>query len=171
MGTRNAVLSLGQRRYLEIIAPDPKQEKIDAPRLNSLKMLKAPTLVGWAAHPGNLEEFVKRIHEQGIGIGGPFPGSRVRPDGRVLKWKTAALNDDRGGLIPFFIEWDKDSVHPASDAPGGCRLESFTVAGTDPEALAVEFRQLGINVAVQRSAKQELRATIAGPKGGMELRS
>jgi hypothetical protein len=61
MGTRNALLSLGVRRYLEVIAPDPKQENVDAQRLNSLKKLKAPKLVGWAAHLGNADEFVKRV--------------------------------------------------------------------------------------------------------------
>jgi Glyoxalase-like domain len=87
----------------------------------------------------------------------------------VLRWKTAALNDDSGGLIPFFIEWDKDSVHPSSDAPSGCSLESFSVAAFDPERLTKIFRQLGIEVAVERSEKPELRARIAGPKGVMQL--
>lgn len=171
MGTRNALLSLGERRYLEIIAPDPKQENVDAKRVNELRKLKTPRLVGWAAHPGHLDAFVQKVKQQGIAIEGPFPGSRARPDGRVLKWKTAALHDDRGGLVPFFIEWDEGSVHPSSDAPAGCKLESFSVAAPDPDTLAAEFRKMGIDAAVQRSEKPELRARIAGPKGVMEISS
>jgi hypothetical protein len=171
MGTRNALLSLGKRRYLEIIAPDPKQENADARRVNELRKLETPKLVGWAAHPGRLDLFVQRIKQQGIAIEGPSPGSRARPDGRILKWKTAVLKDDRGGLVPFFIEWEEGSVHPSSDAPGGCRLESFSIAGPDPDALAAEFHKLNIEVAVTRGDKPQLRATIAGPKGVMEVTS
>ena len=57
-GTRNALLSLGERRYLEIIAPDPAQDKVPdfaAPLLQKLKSLSTPRLVGWADHPGNIE--------------------------------------------------------------------------------------------------------------------
>ena len=171
MGTRNALLSLGERRYLEIIAPDPKQEKVDASRVNGLRALDRPRLVGWAAHPGDLEAFVRMVRQRGIKIEGPSPGSRMRPDGQMLKWQTAALADDRKGLLPFFIEWDRDSAHPSSDAPGGCHLETFSVVARDADALAAEFRILGIELAVQRGEKPELRARIAGPKGVMELRS
>jgi hypothetical protein len=171
VGTRNALLSLGERRYLEIIAPDPKQQNVDADRLKVLKKLESPRLIGWAVHPGDLEAFVKKVRQQGIAIKGPFPGSRVRPDGRVLKWKTAALKEDNEDPIPFFIEWDKDSVHPSSDAPRGCKVESFSIASPDPDALTSEFRKLGIEVVVQRSEKPELRARIAGPKGAMDVTS
>src|SRR5437667_12870623 len=132
-GTRNALLSLGERRYLEIIAPDPKEEQSSIPayavhQLTIIKELTVPRLVGWAAHPGEIEAFAKKLRKSGIAIAGPFPGSRARPDGRVLNWKTLNLADDRHGLLPFFIEWGANSVHPSADAPSGCHLERFAVA-------------------------------------------
>jgi len=57
-GTRNALLSLGERRYLEIISIDPAQEKVAdfaMPLVNMLKSLTTPRLVGWAAHPADIE--------------------------------------------------------------------------------------------------------------------
>src|SRR6266446_6665100 len=53
-GTQNALLSLGTRRYLEIIAPDPQQHT-DNPLAKHLLGLKEPRLVGWAAHPDDLQ--------------------------------------------------------------------------------------------------------------------
>ena len=93
-GTRNALLSLGEHRYLEIIAPDPEQNKIPdfaAPLVSLLKSLSTPRLVGWAAHPGNVEALAKRLRESGIAFDGPRAGSRQRTDGRLLKWKTINL--------------------------------------------------------------------------------
>ncbi len=122
-GTQNALLSLGTNRYLEIIAPDPKQPPSADAR--DLRKLEEPVLVGWAQHPGDIEAFAQRLKGEGVEVIGPKPGSRKRPDGRVLNWKTLALKDDAGGLFPFFIEWGAGTMHPSIDAPQGCSLELF----------------------------------------------
>jgi len=168
-GTRNALLSLGERCYLEIIARDPEQAGTPDPY--GLAKLDEPRLVTWAAHPGNIEEFARKLQEAGIAFDGPSPGSRKRPDGRVLEWKTVVLKENRGGLLPFFIEWSAGSLHPSVDAPQGCRLERFEAAAPDRDGLARTFKKLSLDVATVRGERTELGATIAGPGGEFAVTS
>lgn len=173
-GTRNALLSLGERRYLEIIAPDPAQDKVpdfSVPLLRKLKSLSTPRLVGWADHPGNIEALAAKLKAAGIAFDGPRDGSRARPDGRLLKWRTLNLANDHNGILPFFIEWDTSSTHPSTDSPAGCSLESFTIADPDPASLEKICAQLGLDVQIDSGKKTELRARIAGPKGKLAMTS
>ena len=168
-GTENALLSLGERHYLEIIALDPLQS--DAPDHYGLAKLIVPRLVGWAAHPGDLNSLAIRLRDADIAFDGPNPGSRKRPDGRLLQWKTLNLKDDDAGLLPFFIEWSADSVHPSSDSPAGCRIVRFEIATPEPEQLSKAVAILGIDVKIAKAEYAQLRATIAGPKGELVLTS
>src|SRR6266404_171892 len=144
-GSRNALLKLGERRYLEILAPDPAQDRSLDPLIRALA----------AAH----------IETKPI-----FPGSRKRPDGEVLRWRALNLKDNRGGLLPFFIEWSADSAHPASDSPAGCELTSFAVIDLDPGSLRATFRTLQLeDVQVEAGPRPRLRAVVKGPKGTLEL--
>lgn len=165
-GTQNALISLGEpsreepnpRRYLEIIAPDPKQSNVQ--QYSVITKLKEPRLIGWAAHRDDLDKFAERVGREGVEFEGPQPGSRQRPDGKVLHWKALRLKDDRGGLLPFFIEWSKDSVHPSVDAPRGCHLESFELLTADADALAKTADQLGLGVAISKAAESQIRVVI-----------
>jgi len=176
-GTRNALLSLAERsreelaprRYLEIIAPDPEQSSV--PDRLGLKKLTEPRLVGWAAHPGNLDEFAARLRAAHIAFDGPLAGSRKRPDGRLLQWRTLNLRDDRGGLLPFFIEWSADTTHPSIDAPRGCHLERFELLSPDASALAKITDQLGLGVTVSAAAAPQLRAVIRCAERELRLNS
>lgn len=168
-GTHNALLSLGERRYLEIIAPDPEQTEV--PDAYGLRRLEEPHLVTWAAHPGNIQALADRFAKAGIVAEGPTPGSRKRPDGRLLQWKTLNLADNAGGLLPFFIEWSADSLHPSADSPKGCALVSFEALTPDVDALAAAVKQLDLDLPISKSGKAQLRATIAGPKGRLTLTS
>ena len=168
-GTRNALLSLGERRYLEIIAPDPKQPGSTAHY--DLQKLAEPRLVGWAAHPGDLKKFAERLTREAIAFDGPTPGSRKRPDGRLLQWQTLNLKDDASGLLPFFIEWSAGSAHPSVDAPKGASLLRFTAASTAPEQLARLVAQLNLDLPVVKDNAPQLRAAITGAKGHLDVTS
>jgi len=168
-GTQNALLSLGQRRYLEIIAPDPQQP--GAPDRHGLRKLTEPRLIGWAAHPGSLAEFAARLTREGIAFDGPTPGSRERPGGRLLHWSTLHLKDDAGGLLPFFIEWSAGSPHPSADAPPGCQLLRFEIATPDAAPVAKLAAQLGLQVPISKSRAPRLHAALAGLQGQLSLRS
>jgi len=168
-GTHNALLSLGERRYLEIMAPDPAQNV--TPQIPSLRELKEPRIVGWAAHIDDMEKLVQRLRKANLQFEGPRPGSRQRPDGKTLHWKSLTLKDDHDGLLPFFIEWSADSIHPSADAPTGCRLTRFGVVTPNPAALKELIDLIQIDVRVSPGAKAALQASLAGSKGELTLTS
>ena len=168
-GTRNALLSLGTNRYLEIIAPDPAQPASDDAR--DLRKLEEPVIVGWAQHPGDIEAFAQRLKSEGVEVDGPNPGSRKRPDGRVLNWKTLALKDDAGGLFPFFIEWGAGTMHPSIDAPQGCSLELFEAFTREQILVQTRHRagQLNLDLKISPGRGIYLHAIVAGPKGRLDI--
>lgn len=186
-GTRNALLSLGPRRYLEIIAPDPQQTSASssndlANRLHAIQEpgsstrsgfarggVEEPRLVGWAAHTNDLAGLVQRAAAAGIAIENPRDGSRVRPDGKTLQWSTISLKKDFDGVLPFFIEWNSSSIHPSQDAPPGCTLQHFSIESPVMEDVRVVAGKLGIEVDLKLAKAPVLRARIIGKKGAFEI--
>lgn len=73
-GTHNALLSLGEKGYLEIIAPAPQQPNTHDPC--GLSKLTGPRLVSWAARPGGLNPSATRLENAGVAFDGPTPGSK-----------------------------------------------------------------------------------------------
>lgn len=171
VGTRNALLSLGSRRYLEIIAPDPAQAALTL-RID-LRALSEPRLITWAAATRDIDALAKKAREAGVETDGPQPGSRKRPDGTVLRWRTLGLKVDLAAdgvdPIPFFIEWASDSRHPSMDSPPGCELESLEIA--HPRAAEVNgvLAKVGIDAAAKSGQRSVILATVRTPKGPWKL--
>jgi catechol 2,3-dioxygenase-like lactoylglutathione lyase family enzyme len=173
-GTTNALVSLGELHYLEIMAPDPKATAVQPwaeQQLAALKVLTAPRLLTWGAHHSDINALAKKFRNSGIEIPGPWPGSRTRPDGRTLRWTSFSLVDHRHGLLPFFIQWSADSVHPSSEAPGGCYIRRFVAGEPDPAELSKAFQKIEVDAPVERTDQPELRVQIVGPKGAVDLTS
>jgi hypothetical protein len=168
-GTRNALLSLGGRCYLEVMAPDPAQAALTW--FHGLPELLEPRLVGWVVHLEDVIGLADRLAEAGIPFDGPNPGARVQPGGRRLQWRKLDLVDDRQGILPSFISWDPGSAHPAEDAPSGCHLLRFAAQDPDPREVARQCQLLDIGFLVEPGCRPRLHARLAGPAGVLDLTS
>ena len=170
-GTRNALISLGGKRYLEIIAPDPAQQvynfQID------VRTLTEPRLITWAATTGDINLVAKKAGDAGYQVFGPREGSRARPDGKVLKWESLGVVSQFGtqGVdpVPFFIEWATGSLHPSEDSPKGCELETFEIEHPNPSGVISMLTKLGIEAKVKLGKEPRLVAQLKTPKGRQSM--
>jgi hypothetical protein len=88
----------------------------------------------------------------------------------MLNWKTVNLKNDYGGLLPFFIEWSTDSVHPSVDAPKGCALGSFTAISPTKDLWSMA-EVLGLDLHISEGKETLLQAVIIGREDGVILTS
>lgn len=167
VGTRNALVSLGGRRYLEIIAPDPEQA--DYKFRIDVRKLGEPRLITWAAGTTDIDTVAKNAVAAGLEIFGPQEGSRARPDGKLLRWKTFGVRNDFGASgvepIPFFIEWAPDSLHPSQDSPKGCALRALEIEHPSSAGVTALLAKLGIDATVKTGEGVRLTATLRTAKG------
>jgi hypothetical protein len=168
-GTQNALMSLGGAHYLEILAPNPK-EAGNAETTGELKGLTALKPIGWAAKADDLEALRESLRGHGVQTEEIRPGARNRPDGTRLAWKTLGFAIPSNPLLPFFIEWDRASAHPASTSPEGCRLTGFTLEDPNPDTLRKPLQAAGVLVDVREGKEPRIRISLACPKGNVELR-
>jgi hypothetical protein len=171
-GTRNALVSLGPGRYLEIIGPDPDQPKPAAPRTFGIDDLKEPRLVAWAARSSDVDQQASEASRQGIALGDATAGSRRRPDGLLLTWRFTppqAAMAIAGGVVPFFIDWGK-TPHPSESSAGGVNLVAFRAEHPESDRVRAILEKLGIALPVTRGSKPALFATVDCPRGRVEIR-
>lgn len=167
-GTRNALVSLGADHYIEILAPQPGAPPSEAyPGLQSLTSL---TPLGWAVSVRDLDGVRRRIGDAGFGLSEVKPGSRARPDGTLLEWKTFEVNRPALIAIPFFIRWGDGTTHPSQDSPGGCRLERLRVVTPNADDVRRLFAALPLEVAVDAGTRGALEVTLQCPKGSAAFR-
>jgi hypothetical protein len=170
LGTRNALLALGQGAYLEIIGPDVDQGDPEIPRPFGIDLLDAPRLVAWAVRVDDVDAAVAAARATGIDPGDAFAMARATPDGDTLHWRlTFPTGAGPVHPVPFLIEWG-DTRHPAATAATGARLVSLRGEHPDPTALAAAVTALGASLAVTAAPEPRLVAVLEGPGGQWELR-
>jgi hypothetical protein len=169
LGTHNALLALGPRTYLELIAPDPEQPPPPNPRPFGLDTLTGPRLVGWAVGCDDLDQAIARSRATGYDPGDAIELTRAAPNGTTVRWRLT-LNAIGGGPVPFLISWG-DNRHPATSAPGGLTLEALEIGHPDPPSLVETLHALGAPDAVVSPADGvALAARIQARRGTEVLR-
>jgi len=132
-GTHMALLGFEDGSYLELIAPQGSRFSIkDSPWGKAMAGDAGPC--AWAVATPDIGREVRRLASRRVAASGPDPGSRARPDGAVIRWKTATLGKGiRGATLPFLIEDVTPRslrVHPSpSAAAGGLTGIRFIVVG------------------------------------------
>jgi len=166
-GTQNALISLGERHYLEILAPNPKEKGGEG--TGELHKLTALTPIGWAARANDLPSTQRLLREHGAQTGEIRPGARKRPDGARLAWKTLDITSPASPLLPFFIEWDHATAHPSATSPGGCRLADLILEDPNPTVLRDALRAAGVGVEVREGKEPRIHLWLACPKGNVDF--
>ena len=161
-GTANALASLGDGRYLELLGPASAVRDSVPPDLAGLDSL---TPYGWAIGTNDLPALIARVRKAGFTITDPGPGSRRRPDGSLLSWTTAAVSGPDLVLAPFFIQWGEGTAHPSATSPSGCRLVDLTLRAPAAEALRNLFRAVGVGVLVETGAGRSMTLALDCPRG------
>ena len=168
--THNALFALGDGAYFEIIAPDPARPAPNLPRHFGLDHVEAPRLATWAVRATPLESVVDRAQALGEPLGPVLSGGRKRSDGVELAWRlTDPAAAREGGVLPFFIDWGV-SPHPSLDAPRGVSLRRLRAEHPDAPRVRERLVQLGLDLPVEPGPAPALIATLATPRGEVELR-
>jgi hypothetical protein len=108
-GTGNRIVPLGPS-YIELLAVFDREEaeRSDIGRSLIEAVADGDRFLGWCVATDDLEAVATRLELP------VTSGTRERPDGKVLRWRSAGL--DRAlaePSLPFFITWDvPEELHP-----------------------------------------------------------
>ena len=169
MGTRNALLSLGPKCYLEIIGPDPDQTEFQGERIFGIDTIEQGQLVHWCIRRHGLSSFVQRMTQKGVEMSDVIPMSRVTAEGNRLNWELAFPKSfGEGCTLPFFIDWGS-SPHPASECPPGGELKEFEICHPDATPINEQLKTFSIEPCAIEEPRPRYRAIIRSPRGEVGL--
>jgi hypothetical protein len=170
--THNALVRLGPRCYLEVLAPTgPPSAKDDAwSRL--ARTGGEPRVLTYCLRSARpLSELSQLAEQSGASKSQVLNNGRVTPDGVKLNWQWVAPTFERFGLaFPFFIDW-LNSPHPAAMAqtPGNIQLQHFAVGHPLADELQRNLSRLGAPIETYTAAANEFRVELDTPRGTVSL--
>lgn len=164
-GTHNALLSLGENSYLEVIAPDPDLPAPARGRLVNLSDEDMPRLITWVMRVPNLAAFVQDPARARSGIGPIEAGSRQQADGSLIEWQlTDPYVMPMEGAVPFLIDWG-NTTHPARTTPAAGELTGLRIEHPDSSGVRAALAALETDADVADADQCRLFASIQTSDG------
>ena len=162
-GTRNALIGLDRRAYLELLAIDPEQDVAPGKRLLELDVRSAPRFAAWCARADrSLEETVAVARDAGANLGEIRAMSRARPDGETMSWRLTLPSAGHEGILPFYIDCG-DTPHPSASLGPQLALVSLTLRHPDPDRICGILAALGEHeVEVEYGREPSLDVVLRG---------
>ena len=166
-GTHNALVSLGGRTYLEIIAVQPGGPPPGW--LPNLANLENPTPLGFAVTSDDGPALRADLIAAGFALTENNAGARTTPSGATLHWESFRFAGDPRQM-PFFIVWAPGTEHPSATSPSGCTLARFAIATPPSEQLSRLRSALDLPIEVSNSSAQAMTVELNCPKGRVVFR-
>lgn len=168
MGTHNRLLALGERMYLEVIAPDPEAAPVSRARWFGLDRVQRST-------PARLAAWVTRTDDI-VNTAVPEMGAVEVMRRAGACWHMTLAHDGSvpfSGAIPLLIQRSSE-VHPASALPDvGLRLKRLRIHHPEAAQVSTVLTRIGLaglpKVAVLHASTCTLVAEIETPFGRREL--
>jgi len=175
MGTHNALLRLGERLYLEVIAIDPHGVKPPRPRWFDLdnvalraELAEQPRLIHWVARTNDLDGALVRCP---LALGPAHMLARG-----AYRWRITIPDDGSrpaGGVFPTLIAWDVP-LHPADALPPTpITLTCASATHREPAPIRAALAALGLAETIKVTYDRETRLAVmlATPRGAVTLAS
>ncbi len=133
-GTENALIALADGTYLELLAPRQQDQAVRSQLWQRGDgHARTPGEFGdYAMRSDDLLRDVDRLKAAAVDFDGPQAGSRERPDGQLIRWRSAFLEL---GTLPFLIQDDGPRElrisPPRSGVGADAHLSEVTIAVDD----------------------------------------
>lgn len=173
--THNALVRIGTRCYLEILAPTgPPNAEDDLWCRIAHTTHELRVLTYCLRSPRPLSDLAALARDRGWSDAKVAANGRTTPDGVALHWQWLAPKVDGLDLaFPFFIDW-LDSPHPADMLKRAgdsetLALQEFTVTHPEATRLQAILAEIGTPIDTARADSPGFQVLLETPRGRVAL--
>lgn len=173
-GTRNMILPLQNRQYLEVVTvlDHPASDKAAFGKAVRERSEAGGGWMAWCVSVDDMEAVEHRIGRHAV------PGNRRRPDGFNLEWRQIGTSSMRADpQLPYVTAWDIDPAeHPSQMAESDVSLIALDIAGSPQrlsdwlgEPVIDALEEIEVNWTAPNGLPGIMAATFRTPNGDVRI--